>query len=158
MIPAADPRRVELHLGAQSLELRWHDAQGEAHAHTLPLGIEALRQRHRFTRPPQALALESVIESIEDAVMPWARVVPQGGMLMLDPRGVPEGLVDALGQPDFDIHAVEAAFDRLSNLALGRPAAQAGVPESPEFAIALLIVREAMHHLPLRQGRWQARP
>lgn len=158
MIPAVDPHVVQLRLGAQSLELRGQDAQGEPHTHTLPLGIESLRQRHRVTRPPQALALESVIESIEDLLMPLARVMPQGGMLMLDPREVPEGLVDALGQPEFDSQAVETAFDRLSNLALGRPAAQAGVPESPEFAIALLIVREAMHHLPLRRGRWQPAP
>lgn len=159
MKPTADEATVHLHLGARDVELRWKDAQsapdGEQRR-TLPLGLARLQQLHRFTRPPRPLALEGAIESIEDAVMPLARAVPAGARLVLDPAQAPAGLVEALGEPDFDLAAVEATFSRLSDLALGRPAAQAGVPEAPDFAIALLIVREALHHLPLHGGRWQA--
>ncbi|MDA7416713.1 hypothetical protein PGB34_10085 [Xenophilus arseniciresistens] len=81
--------------------------------------------------------------------------MPAGALLLLDAQGAPAGLQAALVGPAFDLAAVEAAFSRLSDLALGRPAAQAGVPDTPEFAIGLLIVREAMHHLFLHHGRWQ---
>lgn len=146
---------MQLRLGAQQVQLRWLDSQGNAQLHMLPIGVDALRQAHRFSRPPRALALEGAIESIEDAVMPLAAQVPAGAFLLLDAQTAPEGLQATLGRPGFDLSAVEAAFSRLSDLALGRPAAQADVPETPEFAIGLLIVREAMHHLFLHQGHWQ---
>lgn len=158
MKPTADEATVHLHLGAQDVELRWKDdqsASGDEQRRTLPLGPQRLQQLHRFTQPPHPLALEGAIESIEDGVMPLARAVPAGARLVLDPAQAPAGLVEALGGPEFGLAEVEAAFSRLSNLALGRPAAQAGVPEAPEFAIALLIVRETLHHLPLHGGRWQ---
>ena len=43
--------------------------------------------------------------------------------------------------------AVEHVFARLSAVALGRPAASEGLPESTDFIAALLLVRELMHHL-----------
>jgi len=56
------------------------------------------------------------------------------------------GLVD---QPllKLGIAEVETTFDRLVYVLQGRPASSEGLPESPEFAATLLILREFMHHL-----------
>jgi len=43
--------------------------------------------------------------------------------------------------------AMEQTFERLAAVAEGRPVVQEGLPESTEFAAALLILREFMHHL-----------
>ncbi len=43
--------------------------------------------------------------------------------------------------------AMEQTFERLAAVAEGRPVALEGLPETPEFAAALLILREFMHHL-----------
>lgn len=42
---------------------------------------------------------------------------------------------------------MEQTFERLAAVAEGRPVGQEGLPESTEFAAALLILREFMHHL-----------
>ena len=152
--PLPEAPAVHLHFGPQKLSLEWQDVQGDVQRRTLPLGLQTLAQAHRFTRPPTALALESAIESIEDAVMPLAPAMPEHAALVLREGNAPEGLHQALGAGPFDLQAVEAAFDRLAHLALGRPAALAGVPDDADFALGLLIVREAMHHLRLHRGDW----
>lgn len=153
MSNAGDPQ-VHLCFGAQDVGLQWHDASGASQSRRLDIGLQRLQQRHRFTRPVSALALEAAIESIEDAVMPLAASVPRDGVLVLAMAGAPAALREALVTDSFGLDAVERAFSRLSDLALGRPAAHAGVSDDPAFAVALLIVREAMHHLNLQRGRW----
>ena len=154
--PQPEAPAVYLHFGPQTLGVAWQDAQGDMQRRTLPLGLQPLARAHRFTRPPTALALESAIESIEEAVMPLAPAMPEHATLMLQDGNAPQGLRQALGGRSFDLEGVEAAFDRLTHLALGRPAALAGVPDDPDFALGLLIVREAMHHLRLQRGAWLA--
>ena len=45
------------------------------------------------------------------------------------------------------LEAMERTFDRLAQVSLGRSASLEGLPESPDFAATLLILREFMHHL-----------
>lgn len=45
------------------------------------------------------------------------------------------------------IEAMERSFDRLTSVALGRPASHEGIPSSNAFTATLLILREFMHHL-----------
>lgn len=48
---------------------------------------------------------------------------------------------------ELSIDALERTFDRLTSVALGRPASQEGLPDDKPFAATLLILRELMHHL-----------
>lgn len=144
---------VILDLSPDDATLRWRDAQGKAHARVLPIGPERLTRQHRFGRPASPLALEAAIETVEDAVMPLAAQLPRPAELWLGAgTGALAAGIGAAGDV-LDIDTVEAAFARLADLALGRPAAQAGVPDDAGFAAALLVLREAMHHLGLRNAR-----
>lgn len=159
---------VQLELGDETIALRWTDAQGREQARSLPIGLKKLARDCRFGRPTSALALEAAIEQIEDAVMPLARDIPGGARLALrEGQHSPDlnrALV-ALDSPSrsanadpgvstrpFGLDTVETLFSELSALALGRPSTQAQVPDTPEFAAAVLILREAMHHLRLADG------
>ena len=52
------------------------------------------------------------------------------------------------------VDTVERLFDLLAALSQGRPASSAGIPDSPEFAARLLVLREFMHHLGFAEVRW----
>ena len=154
------PPEVRLTLGDRDVRLDWTDDQGQPQSRSLPVGLTLLAQMHRFSQPVNALALEAAIETIEDAVMPLASQMAVGAVLVVSNDTLPEGLLPALGisaaNPSaaaFGLDALEAAFTELAALAQGRPQTQANIPATPDFAAALLVLREAMHHLRLPRAR-----
>ncbi len=140
-----------LHIGDEQTGLAVGDSR-DAHA-TLTMAIGAQRTaREFFKRPvPTPLELENAIATVEDEVM-RARTLVQArpALYTSDPAiraiavlsGVTEGAAMELS-----IAALERSFDRLTSVALGRPASHEGLPEDKAFAATLLILRELMHHL-----------
>jgi exopolyphosphatase/pppGpp-phosphohydrolase len=143
-----------LHIGAQhTAVVSGCDAEP---ATTLVLAIGARKTARDFFRRslPTPLEMENAIATVEDEVTRAVAVVARGSTLHgADPavreiarlagvasggRGAPVTLV---------LEAMEQTFNRLVAVAEGRPARQEGLPDSAEFAAALLILREFMHHL-----------
>lgn len=138
-----------LHLGAEDSTIIAGSGAEPAHEWRLPLG--AGRTARAFFRAalPSALEMETAIAAVEDEVMRLPALSVGSRLYSADawtPRvaelaGVPRGRRMVLS-----LDAMEALFQRLSAVIEGRPAAHEGLPESAEFAAALLILREFMHH------------
>jgi hypothetical protein len=103
-------------------------------------------------RMPNALALENAIATVEDAVMPAVRALPappfdlQTNSPLLHQVAQVAG-ADMASQPvRLSRDATEHLFNRLADQAQRPGYAAPDLPQNPEFAAALLILREAMHH------------
>jgi hypothetical protein len=89
--------------------------------------------------------------AIEDALAAARGIGAGRPMLFTADAAIGEldGPAGAGGNPQatLTLEAVERVFDRLASVALGKPAAQEGIPTDGEFAARVLILREFMHHL-----------
>lgn len=96
---------------------------------------------------PSPMELEQAIAHVEDVVMPLARLLPPGTRLVRA-DAVARRVQAALGiTGPVPLADVERLFNELAAVALGRPAASAGVPVDAEFFCYVLVLREFMHHL-----------
>lgn len=93
--------------------------------------------------------METAIAAVEDEVMRLADL-PTGSRLYSADTWI-QRIAELAGAPRgermvLSLDAMEALFQGLTAVIEGRPAAREGLPESAEFAAALLILREFMHH------------
>ncbi len=143
-----------LHIDAlQTTVVTGSDAEPTA---VLVLVLGAQKTAHDFFRhsPPSPLELENAIVAVEDEVTRVVTVLPGTSTLYCSGSAVREIATLAgveSGDPgtrvSLTLDAIEQTFNRLAAVAEGRPAIQEGLPDSTEFAAALLILREFMHHL-----------
>lgn len=101
--------------------------------------------------PPTPGEMELAIMTVEDAVMPIARLLPAGATLYTADAGIRQiahiaGLADA-AQLRLPLNDVECVYNLLAAVASGRPASISGVRTDPPFSATLTILREFMHHL-----------
>lgn len=108
---------------------------------------------HAFgPRMPTALALEQAIAIVEDAVMPATRVLPSTAYVLrtasplLREVALAAGADLAARPARLSRAAVENLFSRLTSQAHRPGHADPALPQRPDFAAALLILREALHH------------
>lgn len=119
----------------------------------MPVGALQVAQQHFRRLPPTPLEMEHAIQTVEDAVMPVAKVIPPGTELrsadaaILKVAQLEDGFGGAAGL--LTLEAVERMFNRLADIVAGRPAQLDSLPMDGEFAATLLILREFMHHLQL---------
>mgnify|MGYP001160668085 FL=1 len=103
-------------------------------------------------RMPTALALEQAIAIVEDAVMPATRVLPGTAYVLrtasplLREVALAAGADLAARPARLSRAAVENLFSRLASQAHRPGHADPALPQRPDFAAALLILREALHH------------
>ncbi|WP_367849348.1 hypothetical protein [Rhodoferax sp. WC2427] len=107
--------------------------------------------------PPTPGELENAIQWVEDEVNRARTLVVDHPALWTTDAWVQDmaGLA-GVGGTTLSIDAVERLFDLLAALSQGRPAASAGIPNTPAFAATLLVLREFMHHLGFAEIRWVA--
>jgi exopolyphosphatase/pppGpp-phosphohydrolase len=133
--------RLRLHARSTLLEF------SGAEAVTLPVGIRDVADNTLRHDPPTPAELERAIDVVEDALS-GSRLAQaeRGALATSDPvlRSMP-GLQEAV--TGLSREAVEAQFQRLASRSLGTPVSEAELPASRDFAAALLILRECMHHL-----------
>lgn len=158
---APPPPSIELRLEPDHLALRWMLAADPATPMPAPyrvaLGWHAVAQAFG-QRMPTPLALENAIATVEDAVMPatrWLEAPPAGTAPPLTlytrsplMREVADAAGVALSTPPARLsrQAVENLFNRLVDQ-IHRPGApDAALPQRAEWAAALLILREGLHH------------
>ncbi|MDO8279004.1 MAG: hypothetical protein Q7T63_12860 [Burkholderiaceae bacterium] len=142
---------MALHIGEQCTEVA--AGRGAHPAATLRLDIGARKTATEFLHhsPPTPLEMEYSIAAVEDEVMRALPLREAGAELVCQDAWV-AGISRLSGVPPgssatLSLDAMERTFLRLAAVSEGRPIAQDGLPDKPEFAATLLILREFMHHL-----------
>ena len=114
---------------------------------SLPIGSRQLGQGPLRHTPPSPLELEQAIAAVEDLIMPLAHQVrTDAHLLLLAPALAPLAAASRGASPLTRVQ-IERYFQQLAAQAEGDPRATSLFKPTPEFAAALLIVREWMHHL-----------
>ncbi len=143
--------RTRITIGTQETFIATEPLEGGALEWMLDIGTRALGNGPFRHTPPTALEIETAIEHVENAVMPLLRQMPRGSQLVTSDAGARE-LQRLVHERDTGgalllIDDVEQVFNQIAAVSLGRPAASSGLPQQPEFAAYVLILRETMHHL-----------
>ena len=155
------PPSIELRLEPDQLALYWMPtaalAAGNTEPYSVALGWQTVAQAFGL-RMPTPLSLENAIATVEDAVMPASRWLAKPPASIAPPftlhtrspllREVAEVAGVALSTPPARLsrQAVENLFNRLSDQ-IHRPGVpDTALPQRAEWAAALLILREALHH------------
>jgi len=140
-----------LHIGDEHTGLAVGEGVGVQAMLTMAIGSHRTAREFFKHAPPSPLELENAIATVEDEVT-RARTLVQAGprLYTMDAAiraiAVMSGVAE--GAPmELSIEAMERTFDRLTSIALGRPAPHEGLPQDRPFAATLLILREFMHHL-----------
>ena len=130
----------------------YHGHVGEEARHqSLPIGSQQLGRGPLRRTPPSPLELEQAIAEVEDRIMPLARQsLAPSRLLLLAPALAPLAAVSQ-GPAPLPREQIERYFQQLAAQAEGDPGATSLFAPTPEFAAALLIVREWMHHLGFEQ-------
>lgn len=155
------PPSIELRLEPDRLALYWMPTAslptGNTEPYSVALGWQNVAQAFGL-RMPTPLSLENAIATVEDAVMPasrWLAKPPAGTAppFTLHTRSpllceVAEVAGVALSTPPARLsrQAVENLFNRLSDQIHRPGATDTALPQRAEWAAALLILREALHH------------
>ena len=155
------PPSIELRLEPDQLALYWMPtaapAAGNTEPYSVALGWQTVAQAFGL-RMPTPLSLENAIATVEDAIMPasrWLAKPPAGTALPFtlhtrSPllREVAEVAGVALSTPPARLsrQAVENLFNRLSDQIHRPGATDTALPQRAEWAAALLILREGLHH------------
>lgn len=146
---------VALHLGPQHCAMAVGTGLEPQRLQLLALGLQRTAEQQFKTTPPTPLALEQAIMVVEDEVMPLRAWIPEGAALFSQDAVVQQiaqvAGVAAGGPLLLALEDLERCFNRLSHVVLGSPAAREGLPGDNHFAMALLILRECMHHLQFAQ-------
>ncbi len=144
---------LTLRLGAEEIQLVQPAGtpQGDPAQHIAP-GIDALIREH-LTRPgSMAFKIEVAIAAIEDELAKVPATVHGSAITSGDPlvRDIARVAGIETAAADLSREAVEQVFQRLSAVALGRPAASEGLPDDLRFTASVVLLREFMHHLDIR--------
>mgnify|MGYP000899046138 FL=1 len=141
---------TRLQIGEHQTTIRIDDGVAASETVVLAMGAKSVAGRHFRHAVPTAAELEAAIETVEDVLMPMIpRLRGHGTLRTDDVESI--ALVAFAGLPgnvavELDRDTVERQFNRLVDVANGRPAASEGLPSRATFAAHLLILRELMHH------------
>lgn len=126
--------------------------QGSEPSAALVLEIGAHKTAREFFRrsPPTPLDMENAIALVEEEVMRAVPLLAPGSTLLCCDTVVRDIALVAGVHPGpsmvMSLDAMERVFERLAAVSEGRPAVHEGLPQDDDFAAALLILRECMHH------------
>lgn len=140
-----------LHIGAEHTAVA--TGPGDEATAVLVLDIGAQKTARQFFKrsPPTPLEMENAIATVEDEVIRAVPMLAPGSALLCADAVVREMALLAGVAPGesmaMPLDAMERVFERLAAVAEGRPVAREGLPQGADFAAALLILREFMHHL-----------
>ena len=155
------PPSIELRLEPDQLALYWMPtaapAAGNTEPYSVALGWQTVAQAFGL-RMPTPLSLENAIATVEDAIMPASRWLAKPPASIAPPftlhtrspllREIAEAAGVTLHTPPARLsrQAVENLFNRLSDQ-IHRPGVpDTALPQRAEWAAALLILREGLHH------------
>lgn len=148
----ADKGRIAvLHIGHEQTDVAVGDGLDSLSTLTLAIGSHRTAREHFKHASPSPLELENAIVTVEDEVTRARVLWMTECTLYTTDTAIGEiatisGVAES-ARMQLPIEAMERTFDRLTSVALGRPASHEGLPSSNAFAATLLILREFMHHL-----------
>nr|WP_315187398.1 hypothetical protein [uncultured Albidiferax sp.] len=144
-----------LHIGPESTAVAVGSGPQAQAALQLALGARKTAADWFHHNPPTPGELENAIQWVEDEVN-RARALVAGHPALWTTDAWVSDVAQLAGVTGtaLSIDAVERLFDLLAALSQGRPAASAGIPNTPAFAATLLVLREFMHHLGFQEIRW----
>ncbi len=148
---ASDLPITVLHIGAQHTVIASGNAEVPDSTITLAIGSRMTGEKYFKHAPPTPAELEIAIMVVEDEVFRARNAIIEGSSLVTTDAAI-RAIAVAAGVADqaelvLTCDVVEASFNRLADLASGRPASQDKLPTHAESAATLLILREFMHHL-----------
>lgn len=124
---------------------------------TFSFGAGGLARRLFKHSPPAPFDLENAITVVEDEIAQKTQGVDGQHFHLVSSDSVTggfarlAGLAETEGPRIMSREALERLFGRLASVAEGQPASYADIPDDNEFAAALLILRELMHHLQFQE-------
>lgn len=124
----------------------------------LPVGTAAVAAFFRGGIPGGA-ELEAAIDRIEDAIMGVGPVTVDASQACDDAgvRAVAAAAgLDLTRDAVLAVDAIERLFTRMAAAAAGALPARDALPPGASFAATLLVLREVMHHLQIRDIRLEA--
>jgi exopolyphosphatase/pppGpp-phosphohydrolase len=123
------------------------DLDASTGAFPLPIGTSAVSALFRHD-PPTEGELESAIELVEEAVMPLAKKMPRGSVLVASSERARELVNLSTGSVTSHVASLDAVESRFEQMALAarRGAWSREVRMDPSVCAGLLILREFMHH------------
>jgi hypothetical protein len=143
-----------LSIAEQKIAMANGGAQDPATTLILALGAQSVAVSYLRHQPPSASELEQAIMVIEDAIAPARPRMLEGSVwFSADPalRSLAQNLgLSTQGAWQLGIDQVENSFQRLAAQAMGAPAPLGAEQLKPLLAAYLLILRELMHHMPIR--------
>ncbi|WP_295953841.1 hypothetical protein [Rhodoferax sp.] len=144
-----------LHIGADRTAIAVGSGPQADAALELAIGTHKTAVDWFHHNPPTPGELENAIQWVEDEVT-RARGLVAGypALWTADPWVQEMAQIAGVTGTALSIEAVERLFDLLAALSQGRPAASAGIPNTPAFAATLLVLREFMHHLGFTEICW----
>lgn len=142
---APDQDTTVLLLGAVEILVARRLGGAAPTVHRWPLGLDRLCAAWAGPLVPSPLHIEAAIETVERQVMqlPAAR----GDARRFIAIGESAGAWSSVAGSPVSISTVEGWFDALALASSGRPSALDGLPQSRHDLAALIVLREAMHHL-----------
>ncbi len=148
-----DSRIAVLHIGPEQTSVTAGTTLEPQDTLTLAVGWQRTAREQTRQALPTARELEAAIAAVEDALTPALPLIDSSTALYTR-DAVAREIALAAGlraAPDLvlPLDAVEGTFNRLAAVAHGSPAKILGIPDSADFAAALLILRELMHHTQL---------
>jgi hypothetical protein len=118
---------------------------------TLPLGSQKTARDYFHHQPPTPMEIETAINTVEDIIIPLHHHISPSSILLTTDNLIKQvALLSGVAQASvmlLSLEAMEQVFNRFADIVSGRPATLDLLPDSPEFAATLLILREWMHHL-----------
>ena len=140
-----------LHIGAENTGIAVGNEFLPRAMLALAIGSQRTARGHFKHSPPSPLELENAIVTVEDEVTRARTLIPRESTLYTADPAVREiALLSGVSEgPQMQLYldALERSFDRLTSMALGRPASHEGLPAANTFAATLLILREFVHHM-----------
>ena len=140
-----------LHIGEHQTFVAFGHALEPDAIVVLNIGSNRTAQDFFKHTPPTPYEMELAIITVEDEVTRALKVITSASTLFTTDVAIRELAVMAGISNEaklfFSLEAVERTFDLLAKWVLGRAAASSGIPNQPELAARLLILREFMHHL-----------
>lgn len=136
------------------LNLIFHPTYLERQGERLPINFQQLQAA--ISSPPRPEELENLIMHIENSLEQHKPERIADNLLI---RATP--IYQSIAQLAFaqkndqglwlTTAQIELLYQRLAKVANGFPAKAEGLPESPEWAVALVFIREMMHHWQIKQ-------
>ena len=137
-----------LDLGVEEARVVAGDHSDPAASLALPIGYGQIARTCFRHAPPTPGELEDAIATVEDALMKYRMLIPRNSALFATDT-MTHRIAQVAGDKGngiLGVEVVEATFERLAAIVLGRPASRDAIPTDAEFVASLTILREFMHH------------